>query len=818
MISDVFYLAAYICCIDEKIYDESYFKIMYLIEKEKNSTDIANEILKILGDVDNKIPLETVIANLKMASSEEKDLAIALSLNIAFADDYFSEDEKQFINKICFELEYPKEKYEDLFNKIKLGADEEIQKDVIASRKLYGKSFYRLMSKIAPENLKERFQERYINCLLSGPDYNITLKEMRQISNEDIKYAKEAFDTLSDTMERVLTRIETSRQYISTISEKLKEENQDVSKCLNEIKAQITALILQMKTQIAVSLKKKEISAKYYTISFIGRTKAGKSTLHSILLGGINNEFIGVGKERTTRFNRIYKWNGIRIIDTPGIAAPGDGGKSDVEIARSVIDETDLICFVVTDDSTQVDELNFLEELKKQNKPIIILFNKKENLDKDIHKKRFLENPLKWYERNDNNAIEGNLLRIKEYAESHYDNAYFDIVPVQLKAAQLALTETNSDIKEKLEKGSRIKYFKDSLQIQILENGKIKRSQTILNGSIYWLLKYKSVFASQIRELEAIKETLHKQAENSISKIKKVGEATLTSLEKGLNSIYDDFIQNKIRIFVNDHYGQKKDVIDSSWKKYFDESGFETSLRNRLEREIESYKTEIENIMQEFSENLSFAFERLEINYDLKGTFDTKTFVAITGGILGIASAIVFILPFSLSNPIGWILTGISLVISVIAGFIKSKDKKIKESQDKLYESIKKAFNKNRSDNIKKLISNFKQVTDKTETSIENTLSSLSKEIGYLISNLEPIKQKCEYYESFLNKLYGIRILNFAKGYKREFDISSEKILSHIQVEQDFAKEIRIKTDLIKRLNKDKLINILQEDFILEAL
>ena len=83
----------------------------------------------------------------------------------------------------------------------------------------------------------------------------------------------------------------------------------------------------------------------------MGRTKAGKSTLHSVILGGINKEFIGVGKERTTRFNRIYKWNGIRIIDTSGIGAPC--GKTDTEIAKSVVDESDLICYVVTSDSIQ---------------------------------------------------------------------------------------------------------------------------------------------------------------------------------------------------------------------------------------------------------------------------------------------------------------------------------------------------------------------------------------------------------------------------------------------------------------------------------
>lgn len=65
----------------------------------------------------------------------------------------------------------------------------------------------------------------------------------------------------------------------------------------------------------------------------IFETKAGKSTLHSILTEQ-GWDAIGVGKQRTTRSNRFYTWNNIRIIDTPGIGAPG--GKSDEEIAESI--------------------------------------------------------------------------------------------------------------------------------------------------------------------------------------------------------------------------------------------------------------------------------------------------------------------------------------------------------------------------------------------------------------------------------------------------------------------------------------------------
>lgn len=817
MLPEVFYFAAYVCVLDEKIYDECYFKIMSLIEKEENSTEISNELLKILGDTEDKISLETIIEKLKSASSENKDMAFALGLDIALADDYWAEDEEQFFKKACKDINYSEDKFAELFSKMKIAADQEVERDVESSKKLYGRTFYQIMATIAPRALKEQFNQRYVNCLLSGTDYSDALKEMRKISNEDIVYAKDALIHISNSMKNFLSELDSSEKNVTTLSEKLqkKQDSQDVSKCLEEIKSQVTDFITQTKEQVSVSLKEKEIAAKYYTISFMGRTKAGKSTLHSVILGGINKEFIGVGKERTTRFNRIYKWNGIRIIDTPGIGAPG--GKSDTEIAKSVIDESDLICYVVTSDSIQETEFAFLKELKAQNKPIIVLLNKKENLDHPIHKKRFLENPLYWYERTDNDAIEGHLIRIKEYAEKYYNNSYFDIFPVQLRAAQLALNEKDAVIKQKLEKGSRLKYFKDNLQIQILENGKIKRSQTMLNGTIFSIGKFKNTFNNQIKELEAIKETLKKQSEVSLSKIKKSGATTIDSLEKGLNSIYDDFIQTDIRSFANENYGLKHDVLDHHWKKYYKHSGFESRISDRIERESSAYKNEVENIIQEFSENLTFAFENLEIKYDIKGTFDTKKFITIIGSLTGLAGSIL-LFALGASNPVGWIVFGVGAVVGLIANFFKSKDKKIKEAQDKLYESIKNAFNESRYSNIEKIISDFKNAISNTELNIYKLFSSLISELELLISNLKPLMKECSHYELLLNRLYAIRILNFAKQYKDEFSINDEHLLSQIKVEHDFAKQIKIKTNIIKHLDTERLKNVLQEDIILEAI
>ena len=216
LIPEVCYFAAYVCVLNERIYDENYFEMMSLLQKEGFTEEIQNELLKILGDDDNKISLDTVLKNLRTASYEDKDLAITLGLKVAFSDDYWSENENDFFEKSVLEINYPKKKFEDIFSDIKKNADDDVNKDVESSKKIYGRIFFhllsKLLSKIARDSLKEQFKQRYINCLLSGPNYANAIKEMRTISNDDIVYAKDALNNVTFSMSEFLTSLNASEK------------------------------------------------------------------------------------------------------------------------------------------------------------------------------------------------------------------------------------------------------------------------------------------------------------------------------------------------------------------------------------------------------------------------------------------------------------------------------------------------------------------------------------------------------------------------------------------------------------------------------
>ena len=225
------------------------------------------------------------------------------------------------------------------------------------------------------------------------------------------------------------------------------------------------------------------------------------------------------------------------------------------------------------------------------------------------------------------------------------------------------------------------------------------------------------------------------------------------------------------------------------------------------------YKNEVENILKSFSENLSFAFETINVTFNITDKFDMKAMLAIGGSILGLVGGVLI----ALSNPIGWALAIGGLAVGLFSALFKSKAEKIREAQDKLYESIKNSFEENRNATISGIVENFTKMVNTTKSTVEKLFNTLDSVLTKLINDLVPLKEAAGYHESVLNKLYAIRILNFAKNSDR-FNIDDQSLLSRISVEHDFAKTLKIKTDLVNWIDTKKLTHILQEDIILEAL
>ncbi len=113
----------------------------------------------------------------------------------------------------------------------------------------------------------------------------------------------------------------------------------------------------------------------------IGRPNVGKSSLMNALLD--YKLSIVTAKPQTTRDNILGVWNGdnsqVLFVDTPGIHRPIHKlGRRLVDRALSMLDEADLILYVVTIDDRpdQTENSRIIRLLKETKTPVLLVINK----------------------------------------------------------------------------------------------------------------------------------------------------------------------------------------------------------------------------------------------------------------------------------------------------------------------------------------------------------------------------------------------------------------------------------------------------------
>ena len=744
---------AYISTADECIYDKSLVLINEYIIQNNISEESKIEMHKILGDTEDKISLESVLSNISDYDIEKIKEILYIGLKIILFDGYLSKSEEAIINNLLSKNNISEGEY----NIIKKNVENDIKKEeefLIKENELgmvdnIIKTVLSIFKNIPIKDIRDKLEKRYNSFLLNGPEYSEAINKTSEIAKVDLEEAKKILISskdsllkldkkLENTLENLIKKMSKESNSKEDKEELLDDENKkEFENGLIELKNDISKIIHKNIKELEEALEKKERALKYYTISFIGKTKSGKSTLHSIITG-TGDEFIGVGKQRTTRFNRIYEWKNIRIIDTPGIGAPR--GKSDEEIAKSIIDESDLICYVLKNDSVQETEFNFLKLIKDRNKPIVILLNVKENIENEARLKIFLKEPEKWYKRKDEKSLQGHINRIREYAKKHYSNEYFEIYPIQMLAAKMSNEEKYSDKKNILYKSSHIQDFLDNIRMQIIDEGIIKRSQTMIDGSVYIINYIYNILTNNNEKLNAMNNSFKKNKENLIKKIEKSYKENKKTLEEYLKAAFKELKDNKALEFANDNWDVKSGDVSYRWEQYLKNIKFNEKINNKIETCYNEYKKELEEALKELSEDMEL-FSKIgmsDINFNLSNTFNTKRLMGIIGSVITGVGGILLLA----SNPVGWVLVGIGVVVSIFTSLFKSKEQKIKEATDKLFYSIKNSIEQSEEKNIKNILSNFTNNHKSIKKRIEKSINVLCDYLENISKDLSDINKE----------------------------------------------------------------------------
>ena len=600
-------------------------------------------------------------------------------------------------------------------------------------------------------------------------DYKSAIEQCATVAAEDFKIVRPSYSTVIDKGTECIEKL---KKYKLSLSLEIGLS----AEVANIVKVFVDALNDNVLTQSRLaeeSLIQKERTIPDFTISLIGRTKAGKSTLHAILTNQ-GSDKIGAGKQRTTRYNRVYQWNLLRLIDTPGIGSPEADGRSDDEIAESVLGESDIICFVIVDDSILKDILEFIEKVAALNKPIIILLNHKENITHDVKFRRYIEKPTDWLTSEGESNLAGHIHRIQKYADDNGFGSLVKVFPVFLLAAQMAGDEKHLEYSELLWNSSNMDSFINQLKQWIAYSGNIKRSQTILDEAAHIFGRSMGQISIAQKSVKKQLESLTQQRSAKIETLKKAEEESLANIKSVLKEKFDNLAKNEALNFAEEVYDKNGDISDY-WGGYIQKIGFEDDVKTAVGAELSTYQKKADDTIRELFEDFYYsiktAFDLESIDVPLQ--FDFKSITRLIGSALGVAGTVVTII-LGVSNPVGWILTGGGILVGLGSLLFSSKEKRRQKSIDKIYNSIRDGILEQAPEQIKKTVYELQKELDKNTERIDRPFADLISGLSETVNLSDQLTACYDGEIQRINKVYAWRIIQFLNGRKEPY--SSEAV------------------------------------------
>ena len=822
-----FLLLVHLICADKQIHSEEIKYLNELSDRANISQQTKDEMEKILAQDSHHLTLNCIA---KQVSVGEQSEIMRQILAIAYADGYFAPSEREMIDCLASIWHWSSTEIDPIIAEAESSSDRvrsnnySGQTELSFAAKLFklfknekksalSRAVIDMASKVAPETIGKKVERLEREILLSGHEYDEAIEQCSKIAQEDYQYAELAFNKTESTLKTLILNLEEVITIIDNDNSKATTAK-EVAKQLEDSKKSLDAEIIKELNRVKESHQAKQRALSYFTIAFMGRTKAGKSTLHSIITQD-GWESIGVGKQRTTRFNRIYEWKNIRIIDTPGIGAADAGGRDDEEIAKSIVDEADVICYVVTNDSIQETEFKFLKLLKEKAKPLIIILNLKYNLRDSRRLQHFLKNPDKLFTKDGKSGIGGHINRIRRYANEHYANDYFLIVPVMLLAAQLSSELEYQKAKNKLYKASRIQDFLDSIRESLIKYGTIRRSQTFLGSTVGAIRKPDEWMTRQKQAYQTFSNTLKSKQEKIRKDIEKAQRDSCEYLEQQIAAIFQDVIKS-IPTFAENNWELDERELNRAWKQNIKDIGLEKRIQISNEETVDKVNKVIREILEEVGRELQLT-SKLNVNafkLNSHDSFDDKKLFKIGGGIIALVGAgLMFVAP-----PIGIAVSLLGAGLSFISNWFTSKAEKRRKAVEGISNALHSQIDKQKHSITEAAIQNLEKYIRDVFVSINSYFQELSEGLDDIANRLEKAQKSLDSTVNYLNRGYAKRIIDWSTEQYEPLTVENiTKIIAKVNREFGTSITIKTKTEIELKKSLEEIKQVIQEDISIES-
>lgn len=631
------------------------------------------------------------------------------------------------------------------------------------------------------QNFANSDKKSVVDMMLGGLGYSASIAQITEDAEKDLARVTRIIDDLNS----MLTAEYNHLASIKPSSKKVSKEVLKIEQIIQGIRGSFNEIIDNSLTSNREVLDKKRRNIRYFTIAFMGRTKAGKSTLHKVITQQENDD-IGVGKLRTTRYNRSWYWNKLRIVDTPGIGAPG--GEADTDIAKSIIDEADVVCYVVTSDSIQETEFDFFSTIKERNKPLYIILNVKSNLNQAIRLKRFIANPDDWRLGDGPQSIKGHIERIHDKLDGKYNMDAVRIIPIHLLAAQIALSgEQDSKTSKILFDASNISEFTNSVKKEVQLSGSLKKSLSVIDGTSYQINTIWHKIYADLKSLKEGNEVLKKKQAKNYTFFKN----ELTQVEQYLKTIFQgtrDDLHNRASAFASEHYDDED--AGKAWSKDMVVKSINKRLEQQIQERFNDLNEKIKSELEEMIMDMRISLATNNIGSNVSGESVTNTRFAAKVFVSVISTALF------VWNPLGWsmaVLTVVGIIGSFLTSLFTSKSEKIRKATENLRKQLCDSIDSGIDKNLKQVLKNTRKSMNDTYKSIDSVLKAYTKNADDIITDMDSLVKQVQEKENAINSLISLRILDFVgKNPVKEISInemSNQVLCDGYPVERDWQKQ-----------------------------
>lgn len=492
----------------------------------------------------------------------------------------------------------------------------------------------------------------------SSKSIKMELIHFREHAEKGYKLASQKYSEIRDTLREEEKKIKETNRKQNELS--LLQNSSIIDEQMKALTLLKTRVENIGKDIIALHAQQKEFSIVIY-----GRTMVGKSTLMETLTHG-DGKSIGKGAQRTTLDVRSYYWNGLKIIDVPGVCS--FESEEDDKIAFEAAKSADLVLFLITDDAPQAGEAKALAQIRRLGKPVLGIINVK--IAFDLNKRKLALRDLQRKLAN-TNRLDDICAQFKDFAikfNQEWQNIPF--VYTHLDAAFQSQPERGNDLE--VYQTSNFTQVEQFILEKVCNDGKFLRVKTFIDSISVPMENI--IAAIYTRAGNTLKESgIWRDKQTQFDKWRsEFIESTKRRILR-LNNDFKAILDNEIDKFVETHY-EDKDAA-TNWQRHIEMLDFPSKYNVFLQELADECNRKRKSLSGELMTELNYAFSnRMNLNsMSVDEITDYKTGVQIGSAILSV--------PLFFLGPVG-IVTAIAL--NVGASLFKDKQERIREAKDKM--------------------------------------------------------------------------------------------------------------------------------------